>query len=59
MGCPVNGLGEVGRADFGILGGKGYGTVYAHGEVILPRVPEEKLVEELVRIVRAEVGAYA
>jgi len=59
MGCPVNGLGEVGRADFGILGGKGYGTVYAHGEVILPRVPEEKLVEELVRIVRAEVGADA
>ncbi|HPD06972.1 MAG TPA: flavodoxin-dependent (E)-4-hydroxy-3-methylbut-2-enyl-diphosphate synthase [Candidatus Bipolaricaulis sp.] len=59
MGCPVNGLGEVGRADFGILGGKGYGTVYAHGEVVLPRVPEEKLVEELVRVVLGEARARA
>lgn len=59
MGCPVNGLGEVGRADCGILGGKGYGTVYAHGKVVLPRVPEEKLAEELVRVVRAEVSAHA
>ncbi|MDD5453670.1 MAG: flavodoxin-dependent (E)-4-hydroxy-3-methylbut-2-enyl-diphosphate synthase [Candidatus Bipolaricaulis sp.] len=59
MGCPVNGLGEVGRADFGILGGKGYGTVYAHGEVVLPRVPEEKLVEELVRVVLGGARARA
>lgn len=55
MGCPVNGLGEAKRADFAILGGKGFGTIYAHGKVILPKVPEEKLVEELVRLVREEV----
>ncbi len=55
MGCPVNGLGEAERADFGILGGKGFGTIYAHGKVVLPKVPEERLVEELVRLVREEV----
>jgi len=57
MGCPVNGLGEAERADFGILGGQGHGTVYAHGRVVLPKVREDRLAEELVRIVRAEVTA--
>lgn len=55
MGCPVNGLGEAERADFAILGGQGFGTVYAHGKVVLPKVPEDRLVEEFVRIVREEV----
>ncbi|MGB9861894.1 MAG: flavodoxin-dependent (E)-4-hydroxy-3-methylbut-2-enyl-diphosphate synthase [Candidatus Bipolaricaulaceae bacterium] len=55
MGCPVNGLGEAERADFAILGGKGFGTIYAHGKVVLPKVPEERLVEELVRLVQEEV----
>lgn len=50
MGCPVNGLGEAERADFAILGGKGLGTLYAHGEVLCSKVPEERLAEELVRI---------
>lgn len=58
MGCPVNGLGEAERADFAILGGKGCGTIYAHGEVILPKVPEDRLVDELVRVVLSEVGAH-
>ena len=55
MGCPVNGLGEAQRADFAILGGKGYGTIYAHGEVVIPKVPEERLAEELVALVLREV----
>lgn len=59
MGCPVNGLGEAERADFAILGGKGFGTIYAHGEVLLPKVPEERLVEELVRVVLEGVKAHA
>jgi len=56
MGCPVNGLGEARRADFAILGGKGYGTIYAHGKVILPKVPEGKLAEELVNLILREVS---
>lgn len=55
MGCPVNGLGEARRADFAILGGKGYGTIYAHGEVVLPKVPEERLAAELVSLILQEV----
>ena len=55
MGCPVNGLGEAERADYAILGGQGYGTIYAHGEVVIPKVPEERLAEELVALVLREV----
>lgn len=56
MGCPVNGIGEAERADYAILGGQGYGTIYAHGKVILPKVLEERLAEELVHLVREELG---
>ena len=55
MGCPVNGLGEAERADYAILGGQGYGTIYAHGEVVIPKVPEKRLAEELVALVLQEV----
>ncbi|MCR4392467.1 MAG: flavodoxin-dependent (E)-4-hydroxy-3-methylbut-2-enyl-diphosphate synthase [Candidatus Acetothermia bacterium] len=58
MGCPVNGLGEAERADFAILGGQGHGTVYAHGKVVLPKVPEVRLVEELVTLIRREVKGH-
>jgi len=56
MGCPVNGLGEAERADYAILGGQGYGTIYAHGKVVIPKVPEERLAEELVTLVLREVN---
>ena len=55
MGCPVNGLGEAQRADFAILGGQKFGTIYAHGQVVRPKVPEEKLVEEFAHLVLQEV----
>jgi len=55
MGCPVNGLGEARHADYAILGGRGCGSVYAQGEVVAARVPEDKLVEELVLLVRRQV----
>lgn len=54
MGCPVNGLEEVKRADYGILGGKGYGTIYVQGEVARAKVPEHKLVEEFLGVLRGE-----
>lgn len=52
MGCPVNGLEEVRRADYGILGGRGYGTIYVRGRAVRPKVPEERLVEELLELIR-------
>jgi len=54
MGCPVNGLKEVERADYGILGGKGYGTIYAGGKVVRAKVSEPRLVEEFLEVVRGE-----
>lgn len=48
MGCVVNGPGEAREADVGIAGGKGFGLVFRKGE-ILRKVPEENLVEELLK----------
>lgn len=59
MGCPVNGVGEAERADFAILGGKGFATLYAHGQVVRPKVAEERVVAEFVALVRQEVGEDA
>ncbi len=59
MGCPVNGLGEAERADFAVVGGKGFGTLYAHGKVVRPKVAEEQVVAEFAALVRQEVGEHA
>lgn len=48
MGCVVNGPGEARDADVGIAGGNGEGLVFKKGE-ILRKVPEDKLVEELMK----------
>ncbi|MDD2585219.1 MAG: flavodoxin-dependent (E)-4-hydroxy-3-methylbut-2-enyl-diphosphate synthase [Syntrophomonadaceae bacterium] len=48
MGCVVNGPGEARDADVGIAGGRGFGLLFKHGEII-KKVPEEKLVEELLQ----------
>lgn len=56
MGCAVNGPGEAREADIGIAGGVGEGLLFKKGE-ILRKVPQEKLVEELmkeVEIIAAE-----
>ncbi|MGI6269403.1 MAG: flavodoxin-dependent (E)-4-hydroxy-3-methylbut-2-enyl-diphosphate synthase [Candidatus Howiella sp.] len=47
MGCAVNGPGEAKEADIGIAGGDGCGLLIKKGE-ILRKVPEEKLVDELI-----------
>lgn len=47
MGCVVNGPGEAREADIGIAGAKGEGIIFKKGEIIR-RVPEEKLVDELM-----------
>lgn len=48
MGCAVNGPGEAKGADIGIAGGDGFGLIFKHGE-ILKKVPEDKIVEELLK----------
>lgn len=53
MGCVVNGPGESREADYGIAGGRGEGIIFAKG-VIIKKVPEEDLVEELIRIIKSD-----
>jgi len=48
MGCAVNGPGEAREADIGIAGGNGFGLIFKKGEII-KKVPEDKLVEELLK----------
>lgn len=48
MGCAVNGPGEARHADVGIAGGKEEGLIFRKGRV-LRKVPEESLVDELMR----------
>ena len=47
MGCVVNGPGEAAEADIGVAGGIGEAVLFSHGK-ILRRIPEERLVDELV-----------
>lgn len=48
MGCAVNGPGEAREADLGVAGGNCEGLLFKKGE-ILRKVPEEKIVEELLK----------
>ena len=54
MGCAVNGPGEAGEADFGICGGNGRGLLFSKGEIV-KNVPEERLVEELINMIEANI----
>lgn len=51
MGCAVNGPGEAREADVGVACGKGEGLIFRQGE-ILRKVPEDKIVEELLNEIR-------
>lgn len=51
MGCGVNGPGEAREADIGIAGGNGEGLIFRKGEII-KKVPENKLLEELINEIR-------
>lgn len=52
MGCVVNGPGEAREADVGIAGGKGKGLIFRKGEIVR-RVPEDRLVDELLKEIEA------
>ncbi len=53
MGCAVNGPGEAKHADYGIAGGIKEGYIFKKGEII-KRLPEEKLIDEFINIIRTE-----
>jgi len=59
MGCEVNGPGEARDADVGLCGGKGCGVIYVAGEPVTKAIPEARLVDEFVRIVREVVARRA
>ena len=54
MGCAVNGPGEAREADIGIAGGDGEGLIFRRGE-ILRKVPQEQLVDELMKEIHAMI----
>lgn len=51
MGCPVNGPGEAASADYGIAGAIGEGYIFKKGEIILSRIPEKDLLNELEKVI--------
>lgn len=54
MGCIVNGPGEMADADYGYVGKQaGYISLY-RGREEIKRVPEEKGVEELINLIKAD-----
>ncbi len=53
MGCIVNGIGEMGDADFGYVGGKpGMVNLYYKKKLMKRDVPAEKAVEELKNLIK-------
>ena len=53
MGCIVNGIGEMGDADFGYVGGKpGMVNLYYRKKLMKRDVPAEKAVEELKNLIK-------
>ncbi len=52
MGCVVNGPGEASHADVGIAGGCGEGVLFKHGQIV-SKVPEDRLVPELMKLIEA------
>ncbi len=52
MGCIVNGPGEAREADVGIAGGKGEAALFRKG-VVVGKIPEDRVIETLIRELRA------
>lgn len=57
MGCAVNGQGEAKDADVGVACGDGCGLIFKNGEIVR-KVPEENIVEELLKEVRNGESKY-
>jgi len=51
MGCVVNGPGEAREADIGIAGGRGFGLLIKHGDIV-DKIPHDQMVNRLVQEIR-------
>ena len=51
MGCEVNGPGEARHADFGVAGGKGFGSLFVRGQVVKTKIPEAELLDALTALI--------
>lgn len=54
MGCVVNGPGEAREADIGIAGGRGFGLLIKHGDIV-DKIPQDQMVTRLIQ----EINDYA
>ena len=55
MGCIVNGPGEMADADYGYVGaGKGVVNLYRGRKAVLKNIPEEKAIEELLKLIESD-----
>ena len=53
MGCVVNGIGEMGDADYGFVGaGQGKVNIYRAGKLVVKNIPEKEAVNELVSLIK-------
>lgn len=51
IGCVVNGIGEAGHSHIGLVGYERSGTLFKDGEPVRQRIPEDRIVDELVELV--------
>ncbi|MCD8088942.1 MAG: flavodoxin-dependent (E)-4-hydroxy-3-methylbut-2-enyl-diphosphate synthase [Oscillospiraceae bacterium] len=56
MGCEVNGPGEAREADFGVAGGRGFGSLFMKGQVVATKIPEAQLLDRLMELIEREGG---
>lgn len=55
MGCVVNGLGELGEADFGYVGGRpGFINLYYKKNLVKSGIPEGEAIEELRGLIKSK-----
>lgn len=54
MGCEVNGPGEAREADFGMAGGKGFGSLFVKGNVVRTKIPENELLDALMELIESQ-----
>ena len=54
MGCEVNGPGEASHADYGVAGGKGFGSLFVKGKVVKTKIPENELLDALAALIEAD-----
>ena len=54
MGCEVNGPGEAAEADYGVAGGRGFGSLFMKGRVVRTRIPEAELLDALMALIESK-----